>query len=85
MASDFGCPDQITTLGETEEVLFKSLKKLKRPYQDVIILRKIKDLTIKETAEILGWKESKVKTTLFRGLDALRKQMEKEGYVNEKR
>ncbi|WP_261177238.1 RNA polymerase sigma factor [Anaerobacillus sp. CMMVII] len=77
------CPEQLATLGEAEEILYRSLKKLKRPYQEVIILRKIKGLTIEETAEILNWNESKVKNTLFRGLAALKQQMEKEGYNHE--
>ncbi len=77
------CPEQLATLGEAEEMLYRSLRKLKRSYQEVIILRKIKGLTIEETAEILNWTESKVKTTLFRGLAALKKQLEKEGYTHE--
>ncbi|MDY0409595.1 sigma factor-like helix-turn-helix DNA-binding protein [Paracerasibacillus soli] len=47
------------------------------------MLRKIKELSIKETAEILNWSESKVKVTLFRGLHALKRQMIKEGYEHE--
>jgi RNA polymerase sigma-70 factor, ECF subfamily len=77
------CPQELATLGEAEEILYRSLKKLKRSYQEVIILRKIKELTIEETAEILSWNESKVKNTLFRGLAALKHQMEKEGYNHE--
>ncbi|MDG5788042.1 RNA polymerase sigma factor [Evansella sp. AB-P1] len=77
------CPEKVTELGESEEQLYRSLRKLKRSYQEVIILRKIKELSIQETAEVLDWKESKVKTTLFRGLAALKKQMVKEGYTHE--
>ncbi|RFB10194.1 RNA polymerase sigma factor [Bacillus sp. HNG] len=76
-------PEKVAQLGESEEQLYRSLQKLKRPYREVIILRKIEELSIRETGEILNWTESKVKTTLFRALEALRKQMIKEGYVHE--
>ncbi|MFC0300216.1 RNA polymerase sigma factor [Virgibacillus soli] len=76
-------PESILLLGEKEQQLYKSLRKIKRSYREVIILRKIKELSIKETAEILNWSESKVKVTLFRGLHALKRQMIKEGYEHE--
>nr|WP_281419404.1 RNA polymerase sigma factor [Bacillus alkalicola] len=82
-ASNGDCPEKITTLGESEELLYRSMRKLKRTYQEVIILRKIKELSIQETAEILDWNETKVKNTLFRGLAALKKEMIKEGYEHE--
>lgn len=77
------CPEQISQLGENEEQLYKSIKKLKASYQDVIILRKIKELSVQETAEVLNWSESKVKTTLHRALQALKEEMLKEGYIHE--
>ncbi|MGD6805307.1 RNA polymerase sigma factor [Rossellomorea vietnamensis] len=76
-------PERILQLGEAERQMYNSLSKLKRSYREVIILRKIKELSIQETAEVLGWKESKVKTTLFRGLQALKTQLQKEGYDHE--
>ncbi|WP_407268526.1 RNA polymerase sigma factor [Radiobacillus sp. PE A8.2] len=80
LPSPDGCPESIIQLVEDQTQLFRSLRKLKRSYQEVIILRKIQELSIQETAEVLNWKESKVKTTLFRALSALKKQMVKEGY-----
>ncbi|WP_227521509.1 RNA polymerase sigma factor [Bacillus alkalisoli] len=77
------CPAQISQLGENEEQLYKSIKKLKAPYQEVIILRKIKELSVQETAEILNWSESKVKTTLHRALQSLKEEMIKEGYTHD--
>jgi RNA polymerase sigma-70 factor, ECF subfamily len=76
-------PERIIQLGESENQLYHALSKLSRAHREVIILRKIKELSIRETAEVLGWKESKVKTTLFRGLKALKIQMQKEGYDHE--
>ncbi|MFA9559462.1 RNA polymerase sigma factor [Evansella sp. AB-rgal1] len=73
-------PEQSVTLNEQENEFLYSLAKLKRPYREVIILRRIQEMSIKETATILGWSEGKVKTNLKRGLDSLEKQM-KEGGV----
>ncbi len=83
LATNDYLPEQVTQLGESEKELYHSLLKLKRSYREVIILRKIKELTIQETAEILDWSEGKVKITLYRALNALKKQMLKEGYVHE--
>ncbi|MFA9558678.1 RNA polymerase sigma factor [Evansella sp. AB-rgal1] len=76
-------PEQIATLNESEHELYVSLQKLKRNYRDVIILRKIQELSIEEAASILGWSKSKVKTNLQRGLQSLKKQMEEGGYLHE--
>lgn len=76
-------PEDIAILGEREEQLYRSLRKLKRSYREVIILRKIKELSIQEAAEILNWSEGKVKITLYRALLALKNQMEKEGFEYE--
>ncbi|RXJ02560.1 RNA polymerase sigma factor [Anaerobacillus alkaliphilus] len=80
IASEINTPEKIATLNETEKELYCALHKLRRAHRDVIILRKIKDFSIQETANILEWSESKVKTTLLRGLKALKEQLEKEGF-----
>ncbi|GIN87411.1 ECF RNA polymerase sigma factor SigW [Heyndrickxia sporothermodurans] len=76
-------PEQITMLNETERQIYNSLNKIKHQYRDVIILRKIKEFSIVESAQILGWTENKVKVNLFRGMKALKKELEKEGFNNE--
>jgi RNA polymerase sigma-70 factor (ECF subfamily) len=83
LASQDPLPENVAQLGEREEELYRALQAIKRSYRDVIILRKIKELSISETAEVLNWNENKVKVTLFRGLEALKKQMIKEGYKHE--
>ncbi|MBU9722213.1 RNA polymerase sigma factor [Bacillus alkalicola] len=83
LASRDNCPEKITQLGEMEEQLYKAMKRIKRSYQEVIFLRKIKELSIEETAEILDWNKTKVKNQLFRGLTALKREMVKEGYEYE--
>ncbi|MDG5789612.1 sigma-70 family RNA polymerase sigma factor [Evansella sp. AB-P1] len=76
-------PEKITILNEVERELYHALGQLKMSYRDVIVLRKIKGFSIQESSNILGWKESKVKSTLLRALKALKRQLEKEGYNHE--
>ncbi|GGA89776.1 RNA polymerase sigma factor [Ornithinibacillus halotolerans] len=76
-------PDEVLQKKENVEYLYLALFKLKKGYRDVIVLRKVNEFSIKETASILNWKESRVKTMLHRGLEALRKELVKEGYTNE--
>ncbi|KAB2335177.1 RNA polymerase sigma factor [Bacillus mesophilum] len=72
-------PQEIILKGEKIEVLYKAIKKLKLSYQEVIILRKIKEFSIKDTASILNWSENKVKITTSRALASLKKELEKKG------
>jgi RNA polymerase sigma-70 factor (ECF subfamily) len=83
LSSSDPLPQEILILGESEDELYQALNKLKRQYRMVIYFRKIKEFSISETAHILGWKESKVKTNLNRGLHALKIQLAKEGYAHE--
>lgn len=64
--------------------LYKTLSHLKSSYRQVIILRKMEGLSIQETAQILNWSESKVKSTLFRALRALEDRLKKGGTDNER-
>ncbi len=76
-------PDQIVQIKEESYELFLALEKLKDTYRKVIVLRKIKGFSIEDTSKILGWSESKVKSTLFRAIPALKKQLILEGYWDE--
>ena|SRR5690625_3359748 len=64
--------------------IYKTLSNLKIAYRQVIILRKIEGFTIHETAEILGWSQSKVKSTLFRAMNALEERLNKGGVMYER-
>ncbi|WP_246483828.1 RNA polymerase sigma factor [Heyndrickxia vini] len=77
-------PEEIVQIKETSQELVKALGEIKTSYREVIILRKIKGFSIEETSKILNWSESKVKSTLFRAVPALEKQMLKEVFLNEK-
>ncbi|WP_143521171.1 sigma-70 family RNA polymerase sigma factor, partial [Pseudomonas sp. 2995-1] len=75
--------ETIAQLGEREKELYCAMKKLKRSYQEVIYLRKVQELSVKESAHILNCSEAKVKTTLHRALDVLRKELIKGGYTHD--
>jgi RNA polymerase sigma-70 factor (ECF subfamily) len=77
-------PEEIVHIKENSKELYVALGNLKDTYRRVIILRKIKGFSIIETAEILNWSESKVKSTLSRAIPALEQQLIKEGYMHEK-
>lgn len=76
---DYLLPDELLHVKEDTKVLYLALSRLKKNYQEVIILRKIKEFSTKETSEILGCSEAKVKSTLVRGLQALKNEISKEG------
>lgn len=63
--------------------LHQVISNLKQHYRDVVILRGIEELSIKETASVLNWSESKVKVTFHRALKALKPKV-KEAYHEEK-
>lgn len=72
-------PDDIVQKGETTTTLYKAIKSLKLSYQEVLLLRKIEELSIEETATVLGWSISKVKSTTSRAMKALEKALKMEG------
>lgn len=76
-------PQDVLEMSEAEQGLYRALNNLKEKYRLVIYFRKIQELSIEETALVLNWKESKVKTNLHRGLKELKNQMVKEGYSHE--
>jgi RNA polymerase sigma-70 factor (ECF subfamily) len=70
------------------EQLQKALLKLKPNHRNVIILRGLKEMSISETAEILGWTEAKVKVTFHRAIKEMQKHVYKNGeggwFIHEK-
>jgi RNA polymerase sigma-70 factor, ECF subfamily len=75
-------PEEIIKIKENSYELYKALGEIKDTYRKVIILRKIQGFSIEDTAKILSWSESKVKSTLFRAIPVLRKQLIKEGFLD---
>ncbi|WP_078554368.1 RNA polymerase sigma factor [Bacillus alkalicellulosilyticus] len=76
-------PEETLQVKEESDYLVTAINKLKKSHRDVIILRKIKGFSIRETSEVLNWTESKVKSTLPRALLSLEKEIQKGGYFCE--
>jgi RNA polymerase sigma-70 factor, ECF subfamily len=80
-------PEEIAVQREEIQLIYRCLDLCTIDQRLVIIMRYIHELSINETADSLGWTESKVKTTQHRALKVLKKHMEdfkvKEGMDNE--
>jgi RNA polymerase sigma-70 factor, ECF subfamily len=70
-------PDEIAEQQEEIQNLYRCLDDCTVDQKSVIILRYIQSFSIRETAEILNFSESKVRTTQHRGLKVLKMAMEK--------
>ena len=66
-----GNPENELELKESSNEVQQVLMQLKLAHRMVVILRCLKDMSVKETAEILGCSESKVKVDYHRGLKEL--------------
>ncbi|PLS16390.1 RNA polymerase sigma factor SigX [Bacillus sp. M6-12] len=81
-------PEEIAMQNDQAQWIYRSLDQCTVDQRSVIILRFIQSLSISETAQVLGWSESKVKTTQHRALKAVKKVMEdnavKEGNAHDK-
>lgn len=71
-ASNERLPDELAEARDDTLALYEGIRKLKPNYRDVVILRSIQDLSIKETADIMGWNVTKVKVTHHRALKKLK-------------
>ncbi|MCA1057523.1 RNA polymerase sigma factor [Rossellomorea aquimaris] len=76
-------PEQIIEMNEESEELYKALQQLKPSYRQVILLRKLKEFSTAETAQVLNWSESKVKMTLRRALIELKTVLTRGGVIHE--
>jgi RNA polymerase sigma-70 factor, ECF subfamily len=68
-------PEDIIQFSEETRALYEAISRLKPKYRDVIILRGIKDLSVKETSMILSWTENKVGMTYHRARKALENEL----------
>ncbi|MEJ8546406.1 RNA polymerase sigma factor [Brevibacillus borstelensis] len=76
LPSTNGLPEQELQIKETREYIQKALLKLNSHHRLVIILRGLKEYSVKETAEILGCSEAKIKVDFHRALKKLRGTVE---------
>ncbi len=75
VAHEFYEPESWLTNDEANFELYKALGQLSFEHRQAIVLRKIEGFSIKETAQILGWNESKVKNATERGMKKLALQL----------
>ncbi|MDC0763991.1 RNA polymerase sigma factor [Brevibacillus sp. AG] len=68
LPSTEGLPEKELQDKEERTHFEKALLKLKPKYRNVIVLRGIREYTVKETAEILGCTEAKVKVDFHRAM-----------------
>ncbi|WP_406685849.1 RNA polymerase sigma factor [Rossellomorea vietnamensis] len=73
--SEDGLPEEEMEKNEEWEMVQAALSKLKPDYRNVVILRGLREYSVKETAEILDWKPSKVKVDYHRALNLLKKSL----------
>jgi RNA polymerase sigma-70 factor (ECF subfamily) len=59
-------PEGAVTMAEGERLAAAALKRLKREYREVFVLREVQGLSVREVSEILGMPEGTVKTNLHR-------------------
>ena len=75
-------PEEWVAFSESKRELWYVLQRMPPKFREIIILRKIKGFSTKETAEILGWSESRVKVTLHRAMEDLKQRLKERGYVH---
>lgn len=69
-------PEEVALQNDEIKLMYQCLDQLTIDQRSVVILRYMQSLSISETAESLGWTESKVKTTQHRALKSLKSIME---------
>ncbi|MBU5594259.1 sigma-70 family RNA polymerase sigma factor [Amphibacillus sp. MSJ-3] len=71
-------PDEIVQLNDEMKRIYQLLDYCTLDQKNVLILRYIQSLSIHETAQILEWSESKVKTTQYRAIKKLQQLIDKD-------
>jgi len=78
LTSDDMRPDELLIVDYEKKQLLEQLNGCTGDQKMVIVLRFFQQLSIQETADALGWTESKVKTTQHRAIQHLKKRMSQE-------
>ncbi|MER1956247.1 MAG: RNA polymerase sigma factor SigX [Solibacillus sp.] len=78
LVSQSPSPEQFVELNEQLRHMLDALEQCSGDQKMVVIMRFIQDLSIQETAEVLGWTQGKVKTTQHRALKQLRQLLEQQ-------
>lgn len=80
--SEEATPEKKAIQKKEWEELQEALIKLKPTYRSIIILRGLKEMSVKETAEIMGCSERKVRVDYHRGIQQMKKhiRVDEEGW-----
>jgi len=70
-------PEHFVELSDEMKHLLAVLEQCTGDQKMVIVMRYFQELSVAETADILGWTEGKVKTTQHRAIKALREKLNK--------
>jgi len=73
---DYPLPEELVLQNEELKIIFHFLDECTEDQKSVLILRFVQEFSIKETADVLNFSISKVKTTQHRGLKKLRKLLD---------
>ncbi|MEO4053267.1 RNA polymerase sigma factor SigX [Solibacillus sp. CAU 1738] len=79
LVSTMPTPEQFLEMSEEMHELLEALEHCTGDQKMVIVMRYFQELSILETAEILGWTEGKVKTTQHRAIKSLRSILQQVG------
>ncbi|WP_052344389.1 RNA polymerase sigma factor [Bacillus ndiopicus] len=77
-ADEASLPEELLLRSQEVQELYKALTKIKINYREVIVLRYIEELSVKEVAHYLELSEVQVKNYTAQGLKALRNIMGRE-------
>ncbi|MCZ7644396.1 MAG: sigma-70 family RNA polymerase sigma factor [Planctomycetota bacterium] len=61
--------------GETKEAVREAVARLPQNEREAVVLYELQELSIKESCEVLGWSESRMKVTLFRARRRLKEML----------
>lgn len=75
LKDDRPLPEEVLIKDEQIQLVYRYLDKCSIDQRSVLILRFIQSFSIKETAEILNFSESKVKTTQHRGIKVVKRHL----------
>jgi RNA polymerase sigma-70 factor (ECF subfamily) len=81
---DSGAPDKALVRAEVRALLERKLDELPAVFRTVFVLRAVEELSVEETAQLLGIPEATVRTRHFRARSFLRESLAKEIDLAEK-
>jgi len=79
LVSDGNDPGEVPDREQARESVRRAIRCLPGAQHDAIVLYELSGLTIKEAADVLGWSEPRVKTTLFRARRRMRDELKAAG------